>query len=537
MSKHAMSKQMCVATRILTIAIVITVISGACGSDNEPTAPTTTAVPTTAVPTTAVPTTAAVSTNAPSVTVADILTEAGCTTQESSWDCFGADLSNTDLSDSDLAGSIFLGADLRGATLRNSNLSGIKGMGTNFSGADLTGADLGGAEVSGANFTDAQLTDADLTGIHMDLVVAAGADLAGSDLSGTFLPGVDFSGADLTNVNLTFTHLSGADFTGADLRYADLRGAHLGETDYTVGVFANSNWPGPAHAGPAVFTNALLGAAKFCFEHLIGFPSVLPDGSETSAHDLDRLTDCGLLAEVRFIESPPAEAGQAMTDLELALQLVSGESNELRIALIEALRLANSLDATEYPDCNPVHAADRSLFGIPTGADMVEVIAQVSERCGPPDPFIARYDSWDSTPDRDQWGSMCAADDVSTYRTWQVGDRFLTVNFYRDDDGSQFTLGTGWMFGWTGGDLPGGIEVGMTKEEVTDILGLDPDGFVHEDLSDYLIDTPDFSYFWGEGVGWGMTASTHGQPLNTSVLYFDEGLLSGFDSTDFNLCQ
>ncbi|MDG2218025.1 MAG: pentapeptide repeat-containing protein [Acidimicrobiales bacterium] len=520
------------ATRILTIAIVITVISGACGSDNEPTAPTTTAVPTTAVPTTA-----AVSTNAPSVTVADILTEAGCTTQESSWDCFGADLSNTDLSDSDLAGSIFLGADLRGATLRNSNLSGIKGMGTNFSGADLTGADLGGAEVSGANFTDAQLTDADLTGIHMDLVVAAGADLAGSDLSGTFLPGVDFSGADLTNVNLTFTHLSGADFTGADLRYADLRGAHLGETDYTVGVFANSNWPGPAHAGPAVFTNALLGAAKFCFEHLIGFPSVLPDGSETSAHDLDRLTDCGLLAEVRFIESPPAEAGQAMTDLELALQLVSGESNELRIALIEALRLANSLDATEYPDCNPVHAADRSLFGIPTGADMVEVIAQVSERCGPPDPFIARYDSWDSTPDRDQWGSMCAADDVSTYRTWQVGDRFLTVNFYRDDDGSQFTLGTGWMFGWTGGDLPGGIEVGMTKEEVTDILGLDPDGFVHEDLSDYLIDTPDFSYFWGEGVGWGMTASTHGQPLNTSVLYFDEGLLSGFDSTDFNLCQ
>tara|TARA_B100001971_G_scaffold170824_1_gene162975 strand:- start:254 stop:559 length:306 start_codon:yes stop_codon:yes gene_type:complete len=96
---------------------------------------------------------------------------------------------------------------------------------------------------------------------------------------------------------------------------------------------------------------------------------------------------------------------------------------------------------------------------------------------------------------------------------------------------------TGWMFGWTGGDLPGGIEIGMTKDEVTDILDLDPDLFMHEDLSDYGVDMPDYTYYWGEGAGWGLTASTHGQPYNSSLLYFDEDLFSGFRSTRFNLCQ
>jgi hypothetical protein len=427
--------------------------------------------------------------------------------------------------------------------LQNSDLGGIKGMSADFSGADLIGAELGGAEVSGANFTDAKLVDVDLTRVFMDLTDLTGADLAGADLSGNFLPEVDFSGADLTDANLTFTHLSGADFTGADLSSADFRGAHLGETDYTVGSFANSNWAGPAHAGPAVFIDAVLMGARFCTDHLTGYgTSLLPDGTDPWAHDLGSLTDCDFPAGVEEAsaasdaEKALADAEWSLAGAELALQLVSDERYELRLALGEAVGLANSLDDTEYPDCNPVHAEDRSLFGIPTGTDMAEVIAQVTERCGPPDPFIARYDSWDYSPDRDQWGAMCVADDVSTYRAWSADDRFLTVSFYRNADGSQFTLDTGWMFGWTGGDLPGGIEVGMTVDEVTEILDLDPDLFVHEDLSEYgkgLYHT----YVWGQGTGWGMTASTHGQPYNNSILYFEEGLFSGFESTDYNMCQ
>ena len=82
-------------------------------------------------------------------------------------------------------------------------------------------------------------------------------------------------------------------------------------------------------------------------------------------------------------------------DADLANQLLEEERWELRDALNEAVELANSLDGTVYPDCNPVHAEDRSLFGIPTGTDMAEVISQVTERCGPADPFIPMFDSWD----------------------------------------------------------------------------------------------------------------------------------------------
>ncbi len=244
-------------------------------------------------------------------------------------------------------------------------------------------------------------------------------------------------------------------------------------------------------------------------------------------------TNDELLADLRDAEYTARD----LEESEDVVSLLQAEAIELRIALDELLDLAASLDDTEYPDCNPVHQQDRSLFGLPTGADMDEVIAVVTERCGPADPFVPTYDSWDYTPDRDQWNAMCVADDTWTRRTWRNADRVITVNFYRGMDDGGNPIDAGWMFGWTGGDLPAGIEIGMTRDQVTDILGLDPDRFVHEDLSDYGIDMPDHTYYWGEGDGWGPTASTHGQPYNSSVLYFDEGLFVGFASTDYNMCQ
>ena len=252
-------------------------------------------------------------------------------------------------------------------------------------------------------------------------------------------------------------------------------------------------------------------------------------------------TTAELTAVEETAESTSRDLEGATMELDkadLVNQLLEEERWELRDALDEAVELANSLDDTEYPDCNPVHAEDRSLFGIPIGTDMAEVISQVTERCGPSDPFIPMLETIiDPSPDRDQWGSMCVAEDVWTRRVWQTGARTIAVNFYRTMDDSAANTDTGWMFGWEGGDMPAGIQGGMTKDEVTDILDLDPNGFIQEGFNVPYGVNVDEAYRWGEGAGWGPTVSTHGQPDNVSLLYFAEGVFWGFAGTDYSLCQ
>ncbi|MDG2300911.1 MAG: hypothetical protein P8L22_03980 [Acidimicrobiales bacterium] len=239
------------------------------------------------------------------------------------------------------------------------------------------------------------------------------------------------------------------------------------------------------------------------------------------------------------IQSISRDLEQALEDLDdsyLSNQFLDEERRELRSALRSAIELGNSLDATKYPDCNPVHEKDRSLFGLATGTSMVEVITEVTKRCGPPNPFVPMFAS-DSTPDRDQWNSMCIVEDIWTRRVWHANSRTLTVDFYRTIDGNSENPDTGWMFGWSGGDLPGGIQIGMTRDQVIDVLDLDQSRFYQVDLYISADVAVDEAYVWGIGSGWGTTASTHGQPYNSSLLYFKDGTFVYFYSTEYSMCQ
>ena len=252
-------------------------------------------------------------------------------------------------------------------------------------------------------------------------------------------------------------------------------------------------------------------------------------------------TGSQLVAVEETAERASNDLEQARRDLEdagLINQLLDEERAELRVVLDDVLKLANSLDDTKYPECNPVHLEDNSLFGIPTGTDMDDVISAVTERCGPPDPYIPMIDvRFDDSPDRDQWNSMCFVEDIWTSRVWQVGDRTITVKFYRTIESASEKFDTGWMFGWTGGDFPSGVQIGMTKNEITDALKLDPNRFYTTDLKISIDVTVDEAYRWGEGTGWGQTANTNGQPYNISLLYFKKDLFVGFGSNEFDLCQ
>ncbi|MBV9036200.1 MAG: pentapeptide repeat-containing protein [Acidobacteriaceae bacterium] len=191
-----------------------------------------------------------------------------------------ATISQAHFDQADMKGTSWFGVDLRtAASFANLILDRASGFGAaDLEGVNLTGASLREIDFNFTNLSHATLSHVDLTGANLvqsqliGTVLTNNAILQKADLTFSTLNGAQLPGADLTNASLIYAK-AGADFTGAhldgsyfvftDLSSATLNGASLNGSELSLAVLA-----GATLNGQTTFAGADIGNADYTLGQL-----------------------------------------------------------------------------------------------------------------------------------------------------------------------------------------------------------------------------------------------------------------------------